>query len=231
MGLNVGLIHDVQAVSVAQLIPDAVIGIVAGAHSVEVVLLHQADVLHHGSDRQRLGHALIVLVAVHALDQDPLAVDQKPPLGNLKAPEADSKSAMLITKRETHIIERGLLAAPQQGMLDIDRADEPSILCLDVPSVEQRPLRVIQAHFQRLLVRCGGYPHFNSSLLEALVHYGSHLGIYHRHLGNAGKDDAPMQASQPPLVLVLDIGGIAVAYYDQGEGVTSQAYKVGHIEA
>ncbi|MPM09842.1 hypothetical protein SDC9_56165 [bioreactor metagenome] len=39
-----------------------------------------------------------------------------------------------------------------------------------------------------------------------------------------------MQASEPPLILVLHIGGVAVANNNQGERVLSLAYILGQVK-
>ena len=45
--LDVGLSHYVDTILVAQLIPAGIIGIVTGAHSVDIQLLHDLDILNH----------------------------------------------------------------------------------------------------------------------------------------------------------------------------------------
>ncbi|MPM09841.1 hypothetical protein SDC9_56164 [bioreactor metagenome] len=152
VGLYIGLVHDIQAVAVAQLVPDAVVGIMAGAHGIEVVLLHQPDILHHALDRQRLGHILVVLVTVHTLDQHALAVDQKLSFGNLHPPQADWKSPVLIIKREADIIQCRLLAAPKQGLVDREGGDTPPACRLDLSAVHEISLRVVKADDYRLVL-------------------------------------------------------------------------------
>ena len=50
---EIGLVHQVDAVLVAQVVPARVVGIVRGPHGVDVVALHQLDVLDHPADRDR----------------------------------------------------------------------------------------------------------------------------------------------------------------------------------
>lgn len=47
--LDVRLVEHVDAVAVAEVVPDGVVGIVARTHGVDVELLHDADILHHRS--------------------------------------------------------------------------------------------------------------------------------------------------------------------------------------
>ena len=61
----------------------------AGADGVDVVLLHHEDVLDHALDRDGLAAIGIDLVAVHAFDQDALAVDEQVAVLDLDLAEAD----------------------------------------------------------------------------------------------------------------------------------------------
>ena len=81
---DVGLVVHVQAVFVAEVVPVGVVGVMRGAHCVEVVGLHQADVLAHGFARNHVPRFEVVFVAVHAFDEYRLAVDEQ-----LFAPDLD----------------------------------------------------------------------------------------------------------------------------------------------
>jgi len=45
--LDIGLVHQVDSVPVAELVPAFVIGVVTGTHRVEVVRLKEHNVPHH----------------------------------------------------------------------------------------------------------------------------------------------------------------------------------------
>ena len=75
VALVVGLVPDVEAVAVAEVVPVFVVGVVAGAHSVDVVGLHQLDVPFHILAAHHVASKGVVFVAVHALDGHGLAVD------------------------------------------------------------------------------------------------------------------------------------------------------------
>ncbi len=77
VALLVGLGTEVDAILVAQVVPDGGVGIVAGAHSIDVEALHHLQVLNHallGDDVSAVG---IHLMTVGTLDEDGLAVDQQ----------------------------------------------------------------------------------------------------------------------------------------------------------
>ena len=67
MAFLIGLIHDVQAVPVVQGVHLGVVGIVAGSHRIEVVALHQEDVLYHTLHRHGLAHNGVDIVTVGTL--------------------------------------------------------------------------------------------------------------------------------------------------------------------
>ncbi|MNE35315.1 hypothetical protein D3C80_1290670 [compost metagenome] len=69
MGFNVSLIHYVQAVTIAQLVPQRVVRIMGTAHRVEIMLLHQQDILTHGGFIHDLTLLRMVLMAVGATYQ------------------------------------------------------------------------------------------------------------------------------------------------------------------
>eukprot|EP00966_Prymnesium_polylepis_P165266 3820414-Prymnesium_polylepis.2 len=77
--LDVGLVHHIQPQLVAQLVPSWAIGIVAAAYSVEIVGLHQADILPHGGLCYCLSRTFIMLVSVDALEHHGHIVDQQLP--------------------------------------------------------------------------------------------------------------------------------------------------------
>ena len=65
---DVGLVIHVQAVFVAQVVPVGVVGVVRRPHGVDVVGLHQSDVLEHGLARHHVPCFEVMLVAVDAFD-------------------------------------------------------------------------------------------------------------------------------------------------------------------
>ena len=80
---DVGLVVDVQAVFITEVVPIGIVGVVRCPHSVDVVRFHQPDVLEHRFARHHVSRFEVVLVAVHAFDEDGLAVDQQLLVPNL----------------------------------------------------------------------------------------------------------------------------------------------------
>ena len=75
--LDVRLVDDVQAVGIAEIIEIGIVGIVARAHGVEVILLHQADVGLDVGPGDRFARAGVVVVAVDAVEFHRNAVNKE----------------------------------------------------------------------------------------------------------------------------------------------------------
>ena len=73
--LHIGLAHDVHSVLIAQPVQVGIIAVVGGTDRIDVVLLHKEDVLTHGLLGNSLSVEGVGVVAVDALQQQPLAVD------------------------------------------------------------------------------------------------------------------------------------------------------------
>ena len=86
---DVGLVDDVEAVLVAELVPARVVRVVAGPDGVDVRTLHDLDIAPHGLLGDDVGREGIVLMAIDALEQNGCAVDEELSVLDLGGPEAD----------------------------------------------------------------------------------------------------------------------------------------------
>jgi hypothetical protein len=118
VALDVRFVHHVQAIAVAQFVPSFVVGVVGCAHRVEMVLLHQQDVLHHRGGGQRFGRAPVMFVAVDPFDQHPFPVDQQGAVGDPHRPDAGSYGVRFVVGGDGHRVQRRILVVPQAGMSD-----------------------------------------------------------------------------------------------------------------
>ena len=75
VALNVGLIFEVNAIFVGQVVPIGVVAVVAVAHVVDVCALHEHDFALHLFARDGVSALGVGLVAVNALHFDGLAVE------------------------------------------------------------------------------------------------------------------------------------------------------------
>lgn len=74
VGFDIGFVDHVQAVAIAQGVPQRMVRVMGAAHGIKVVLLHQQNVLHH----RRLVHHLtvdrMVFMTVGAANQQRLTI-------------------------------------------------------------------------------------------------------------------------------------------------------------
>ena len=151
VALQIGLVHHVDPVLIAQLVPRRLVGVVAGAHRVDVV----AEEHHHGRVHVRLtdGPAGLraPLVAVHPPEHQPLPVEQDHAVPYLQAAEAGLAGRHLHdpppgAERQRHLVQRRGLVAPGEDVL------KPEALAAEVPALrlqDQRPVK------ENALVRMG----------------------------------------------------------------------------
>ena len=91
MRLHVGLVHDIQAVPVAQVQEVRVRRVVAGADAVHVVLLHQHDVPLHVLARHGIAAVRVRVVVVDPAQFDGDAVDEQLLVGDPNVAETDGE--------------------------------------------------------------------------------------------------------------------------------------------
>jgi hypothetical protein len=89
VGLDVGLGADVEAEFVAEFVEAGVVRVVAGAHRVDIGALHQQQVIEDVLFGEVVAGDRVVVVAVDALDEDGLAVDEELAVLDLGAGEAE----------------------------------------------------------------------------------------------------------------------------------------------
>ena len=132
MSLDVRLRDDVDAVAVAEVVPEVMVRIVRGADGVDVVALEERDVRHHLVERDGAAVLRAGLVAVHALELDGLAVDEERVADDLLLLEADLLRADVVALLQDERVEVGFFRRPEVNVRDLqrlqaarERADEP----------------------------------------------------------------------------------------------------------
>ena len=94
MVLEICLAYEHNAVLVAQLVPIGVVGVVRGAHGVDVVGLHGADVEFHQGTWHCFAVEVAVFVVIDAVDHQWLIVDHQRPIGDFDRPEAHAQAGV-----------------------------------------------------------------------------------------------------------------------------------------
>ena len=90
VALDVGLVDDVHAQLVAQVVEHAVVGVVARANGGDVVGAHRLQVVADVVGVDRLAAIGMVIVAVDAEDPDRLTVDEQLAIDDLDAAQTDA---------------------------------------------------------------------------------------------------------------------------------------------
>ena len=121
---HVGLGQDIQTEAVAEVVEIGVVGVVAGADAVDVEALH---LQHVGLDLRLREGATAVLaetVAVYAMEDDAVAVDQQGTVGTdadraqSHFQRADVGRLAFLREGQTKVVEARLLGAPSGDAFD-----------------------------------------------------------------------------------------------------------------
>ena len=121
--LHIRLGDHVDAVAVAEVVPAVVVGVVAGAHRVDVVQLEEGYVTDHVLHRDGAAVLGIALVAVDALDLDGPAVHQERVADYPLLLEADLLRADVVSLPDDERVEVGVLRRPEPHARDRQRRE------------------------------------------------------------------------------------------------------------
>ena len=93
--LDVGLIDDIQSITVAKRIPERVVRIMTCTYCIDVQLLHYLNITYHVRFRHNISLIRIHLMTVDTLDKDRLSVDLELAVFNADIPETHFQSCLL----------------------------------------------------------------------------------------------------------------------------------------
>ena len=121
VGLQIGLPDDIQAVFIAKLQKIRVVGVVAGAHGVDVVGLQVLYIPHHLLPADGAAGAAAPLVAIDTLEHDALAVQKHLAVFQLKFAQTDFQAgalhqSTLAQQGDFCLVQVRLLGTPQGGV-------------------------------------------------------------------------------------------------------------------
>ncbi len=247
VGLEVGLVDEVEAVPVAEVVPLGIVGIVGRPHRVDVVLLHQLDVVDHQVPGQMVPGVGVVLVTVDALDEDGAPVHEQPPVTDLHLAEADVRRdhlddvAARVLEGQQQAVEVGRLGRPVPRCAHRDREDDSALparhdledllagrcgrLAIGVGQLDcQRPrgAGLGRVAHERLDAQ--------HSVLVCGVQVGMRLEVPHVLRTAAPQDHVPEDAAQAEHVLVLEERAVAPAIDLRGQGVRARLQEARDVE-
>ena len=227
---QVRLVDQVDPVTVTELVPLGVVGVVTGADGVDVVALHQLDVLHHPFGRHVLPGVRIELVPIDAVKADRLAVQQEAAVPDLDLAEADARalgfnqSAAGVFERQHERVEVRSLRRPLPGGGDLRFEERPApgvgLAQDDIRTDAQRflehrpPVGVEQLGFDGPAFRAAAVEDskpradLQRGVPVLVVEIRAHAEIDDVDGGRREQVDVTVDAAQAPGVLVLEVAGI-----------------------
>ena len=196
--LDVGLVDDVEAQLVAQLVEAGGVGVVAGADGVDVVLLHQRQVAQHlveGDGKAVDGRGI---VAVRAAELDLRAVELDDLVFDGDGAQADAGGDLLLVGQQRQLVEVGGLGVPQVRVGDVDC---DGVVFRDAGG-DGRAL--IGEHITH--VGLAGHVQRNADAGVAAGDVGDDGEVAHVVFGALEQVDVAEDAAHAQLVLILGIG-------------------------
>ncbi|KJL45544.1 hypothetical protein RS81_00163 [Microbacterium terrae] len=218
MALEVALVDDPEAEFVEQIEHLGMRRIVRGAHRVDVVPLHEKELVSHDARIEDATVLGVMLVTVDAPQHDRSAVDQQHGVAGLDAAEADAHRGGLGRGDHARLVQTRRLGGPR---LDDAHADAGTRRRVDGELVDH------DARRRAAVGRDGGIEH---SLRGGGVVVGHEEHVVDPAGRAAEEGDAAEDAGQPPHVLVLEIGGIAELRHAHREAVGPGDERARHIE-
>ena len=236
--LEVCLSHQIDAVLVAEVVPAGIIGVMAGAHSIDVEFLHHLNILNHAAHGNHIASIGVQLVAVCTLEEHRLAVHQHLSTLDLHLAEAyllgnHLAGAALVGECGIKRIQIGNLCTPLLRVADLHFHHSIAVL------VQGRRLgshlaaiSVLQGESHRLAGSIGARElHAKGTVLVIVGQVGSdenvlkmsHRASIHVHLAS--------DACETPEILVLAIASVAPAHHLHGhQSLLAGSQETRHVE-
>ena len=245
VGLGVGLVEHVDAILVAEVVPQGRLRIVACAHGVEVVLLEHTDIAHHGLAVYHMSVGLMVFVDVGAVDFHRFAVYEQLAVAYFHRAESYTgrcglhNVALGVFKRQHKGVEVGGVVAPGGNLRHAAAEFHGSVgggaygfrlgEHLLAGGVEERKLQL--RAFGRL-GGCVGHLHVDveGAVAVALVETGAGEEVGDA-LGSSGiKVDVAVDTAETPEILVFPVGAVGPAIDLTGQAVDARMDVSGNVE-
>ena len=223
VALDVRLGDHIEAVFAAQLQKPRGVRVVARAHRVDVVLLHQDQVALRLLAADRVAGHGVAVVAVHAAQLDLHAVEVEHAAADLDLREADLLLDDLVRRREAERVLHGVLRVPKLRALHREHRvfAGRDLQKLAVGRIQRR--RELRLPAQRRL-------HADRRAREVLVQRRLHEEIADVVFRAADEVHVAENAAHAQLVLVLEVGAVAPLEHEHRHGVLALDQKVRNVE-
>ena len=227
VALHIGLGDQHDAILIAQLVEARVIGIVRGAHRVDVVSLHELQVAAHAIEAHSATLVIVVIVAVDAMhlkvgavDVDMIALDRH--LGKALAMRNVLADLVTVVDLKRKVIEEGVLGVPEVGIGNaaLGMAVDALARSDHVPAIAERKHDAGSALGHRIERDQSGI----ALAVRAEPKVDQVRG------GTLHKVHIAENARSPPHVLIFDIAAIAVLQDLDRKQVVALDERIGHVE-
>ena len=238
MGFEIGLIDQVDAVLIAQIVPTLLVRIVRGADGVDVVALAENHIIDHvllGDGTAALG---VELVTVRALEHDALAVKGHDAVFDAEATEADLLNgsfddvAGLVDDVDFKFVQRWAFGAPRLEALQGTACERG----IGVGVGRGLPYHVAFGILQRGRdgSGIGGVAHGQCGVKRGGAGLGVPIGfelhVLDMNVGLRRQFDGAEQSVQTPEVLVFKPGCAGILVAGDRHNVLSVMQQVGDIK-
>ena len=236
VGLDIGLIHDVETVTVTHIVPAGVVGIVTGTHSIDIKALHYLYIPQHLLLRDQIPALRAHLVPVGALDEHRLTVDQKLAVLYLHLAESHIDGHLVRHSVLTHghslqAVQPGSLSRPFAWGAHIGRSFELTVLSyLSHRGPHGLSFRGPQrksdsSHSVRHITL---YRKTAVAVRRIQVRYSLHC--LHALLGPGVHITFPGDTGKPPEILVLKISAVTPAENLERKQIVPGLYEVSDVK-
>ena len=197
----------------------------AGAHGVDVVALHQAQVLCRLLPADGVAGDRVAVVAVHASELDGHAVEEDHPVPHLDLSQAHLLGDDLVFRGEGQGVLGRVLRVPQYGIVQFKDQGLPcgggGAHRVPIGGLQQGADGALPGELQF---------HGDGSVGEVLREILFHEEIPHMVFGPGQQVHVPEDAAHAQLVLVLQIGAVTPLEHQHGQGVVPGGEQGGDVE-
>ena len=221
---QVRFVDDIQPVCIAQIIPLGAVGIVAGAHGVDVTALHKLHIVFHLLARYAAPCAAAPFMAVYAPEHNALSVQQHQPVLQFKPAKARlaahrfQRTANGIAERNGIRVQRGILGAPQ---MRVRNGQVQRGAAVHNGRAHHKPVCA-----QRYIARAGAlHAHLHAQIAVGKILRQLRLcpNIGQMRGGLRKQRHAAKNAGHPPEILILQPAGRGKAIHAHSQPVFARA--------
>ena len=232
MGFKIRLVHNIDAVFVAEVIPAGIVRVVTGPHRVEIELLQKADVGKHVFTGKRFPGNRMVLMAVDAADHHAFSVEKQGVIfdADIAEPHLPFAPVQDIPRRIAQLcrqsVKRRLLRRPRPDAgkifppVQAVAGKAKALIHNILPVCNFFAVAIQQACPDRIILRrsaerrpdrerkaeMSGEVKLPVPIPEIEIAVDRQILKPHRTGGI--KPDAPVNPRHPPLVLIFDVAGV-----------------------